>query len=114
MHALSLLALLLPLVAANRHKQCDCMSWKSGEDWTHNEMLSYFVCWNDFKGQAKFNFNTKRCEALPGQWIDGDTWEGHCKSAGLGYFPVSMDGIMDVSGMPLHVDAAAGSCPNRP
>ncbi|KAG6099860.1 hypothetical protein E4U14_007186 [Claviceps sp. LM454 group G7] len=110
MQALSLLALLLPLAAANTHSSCDCMSWSKGQSWIHNEMLSYFVCWNDFKGQAKFNFNSNRCEALSGQSIDGDTWEGHCKTAGLGYFPISMNGVIDASGTPLHVDAAAGSC----
>ncbi|KAG6111265.1 hypothetical protein E4U13_004913 [Claviceps humidiphila] len=110
MHALSLLALLLPLAAADGPSSCDCMSWSKGQSWIHNQMLSYFVCWNDYKGLAKFNLNTNRCEVLPGQSIDSGTFELHCKAAGLGYFPITMDGHMDASGTPIHVDEATVSC----
>ncbi|KAG6210047.1 hypothetical protein E4U35_006116, partial [Claviceps purpurea] len=50
------------------------------------------------------------CERLDGFQFDGDTWEGHCKAAGMGYFPIKPDGTMDISGYPLRVDAALGSC----
>lgn len=46
MHALSLLALLLPLAAGNKHYQCDCMSWTAGDgqNWIHDATLSHYVC----------------------------------------------------------------------
>ncbi|KAG6306465.1 hypothetical protein E4U22_004503, partial [Claviceps purpurea] len=52
MHALSLLAILLPLAAADTHNWCSCQSWTSGQNakWGVNQMLSYFVCSQDFKG----------------------------------------------------------------
>ncbi|KAG6312804.1 hypothetical protein E4U44_003041 [Claviceps purpurea] len=110
MYALSLLALLLPLVAADTHNWCACKSWTKGGDWSVNQQLSYFVCVVDYKGVAKFNPHNHLCERLDGFQFDGDTWEGHCKAAGMGYFPIKPDGTMDISGYPLRVDAALGSC----
>ncbi|KAG6155899.1 hypothetical protein E4U47_000297 [Claviceps purpurea] len=112
MHALSLLAILLPLAAADTHNWCSCQSWTSGPNakWGVNQMLSYFVCSQDFKGVAKFDVNTNRCNGLNGYKIDGDTWNGHCKAAALGYFPITMDGYMDIRGTPLKVDEAVGLC----
>ncbi|KAG5942446.1 hypothetical protein E4U60_007299 [Claviceps pazoutovae] len=110
MYALSLLALLLPLVAADTHNWCTCLSWSKGGDWGVNQQLSYFVCSQDYKGVAKFNIHNHLCEGLNGYQFDGDTWEGHCKAAGMGYFPITSDGNMDIRGYPLRVDAALGSC----
>ncbi|KAG6030698.1 hypothetical protein E4U40_007689 [Claviceps sp. LM458 group G5] len=110
MHALSLLALLLPLVAADTHSRCTCQSWSTGQAWGVNQMLSYFVCSQDYRDVAKFNVYTNRCEGLNGYKFDGDTWEGHCKEAGKGYYPITMDGYMDIRGMPLKVGAAVGLC----
>ncbi|KAG6155902.1 hypothetical protein E4U37_000789 [Claviceps purpurea] len=107
MHALSLLALLLPLAAANTHAQCDCMSWSEGQDWIHNAGLTQAVCDSSFyKNKAKFNPTTNRCEGLTNFWIDGKTWEDQCKSSGKGY--------VDAHGTHLKVGAAAGSCTAQP
>ncbi|KAG5914689.1 hypothetical protein E4U61_005442 [Claviceps capensis] len=110
MYALSLLALLLPLVAADTHKRCNCLSWSKGGYWDINEQLSYFVCSQDYKGVAKFDIDNDLCEGLNGYQFDGDTWEGHCKAAGMGYFPITSEGNMDIRGYPIRVDAALGSC----
>ncbi|KAG5942808.1 hypothetical protein E4U59_000887 [Claviceps monticola] len=112
MHALSLLAILLPLAAADTHNWCSCQSWTAGPqaNWGVNQMLSYFVCSQDYKGVAKFNVNTNRCEGQNGYKLDGDTWEGHCKAAGQGYFPITMEGNIDIRGTPLRVDQAVGLC----
>ncbi|KAG6303751.1 hypothetical protein E4U09_005790 [Claviceps aff. purpurea] len=98
MHALNLLALLLPLAAANTH----------GQDWIHNAGLTQAVCDSSFhkKRYAKFNPTTNRCEGLTNFWIDGKTWEDQCKSSGKGY--------VDAHGTHFKVGAAAGSCPDRP
>lgn len=58
MHAISILAFLLPLVAAHGHKQCDCMTWADGQDWGHNEILTHFVCVEDYNHRVC----TKSCK----------------------------------------------------
>ncbi|KAG5951913.1 hypothetical protein E4U58_001021 [Claviceps cyperi] len=114
MHALSLLALLLPLVAARKHKQCDCMSWSPGGQWIHNADLTHWVCnvyYQEVNYDSKFDASTGRCQT-DGKWkIDGDDWENQCKSEGsTGYFLLDNEGgIIDSS--KLHtVGAAAGHC----
>ncbi|KAG6111263.1 hypothetical protein E4U13_004911 [Claviceps humidiphila] len=110
MHALSLLAFLLPLAAASTHAQCDCMSWSEGKPWIHDADLTQAVCESAFyKNKATYDPKTKRCVAgaeATKFWIDGHTWETQCKSFGQGY--------TDASGRPQKVGAAAGSCPDRP
>lgn len=50
MHALSLLAVLLPLAAANMHKQCDCWSFDT-DKWEYNTGLTNYVCDQYYGGE---------------------------------------------------------------
>ncbi|KAG5954446.1 hypothetical protein E4U58_007600 [Claviceps cyperi] len=118
MHALSLLALLLPLAAANNHLQCDCMSWNQGENWVHNAMLTQWVCWSFYQNQAIYDSRQGRCVATPGNKIGGEPWEKHCKDSGAsGYYPIESDSYgnetPNTSQPARRIGAAAGSCPDR-
>ncbi|KAG6111262.1 hypothetical protein E4U13_004910 [Claviceps humidiphila] len=112
MYALGLLALLLPLAAANTHNQCDCMSWSEKQPWIHNAQLTRWVCDSFYIDKASWDENSKLCVATNAQF-DGDTWEGYCKAAGYwGYYPTRPDGSHDASKDILRVGAAAGHCPD--
>ncbi|KAG6027282.1 hypothetical protein E4U19_002115 [Claviceps sp. Clav32 group G5] len=111
MHALSLLALLLPLAAADTHKECDCMSWKQGESWGHNAVLTQWVCQSFYPNKGQWNDSSKRCVAINGNKFDGDTWEGYCKAAGRwGYHAIKPNGLGEATGPTLTVGAATGNC----
>ncbi|KAG6099859.1 hypothetical protein E4U14_007185 [Claviceps sp. LM454 group G7] len=118
MYALSLLALLLPLAAANDHLKCDCMSWSEGQNWIHNAQLTHYVCSTYYKDNAVYDAHGGRCIAEPGYKISGQPWEDLCKSAGAdGFYPIVVDQYgsetVDKSKKPLTIGAAAGSCPDR-
>ncbi|KAG6082727.1 hypothetical protein E4U30_002460 [Claviceps sp. LM220 group G6] len=112
MYALSLLALLLPLAAANTHNQCDCMSWSENQPWIHNAELTQWVCQSFYPNKGRWDDSSKRCVATNGQF-DGDTWEGYCKAAGQsGYHKIKPNGLGEATGPILRVGAAAGHCPD--
>ncbi|KAG6161075.1 hypothetical protein E4U22_002229 [Claviceps purpurea] len=114
MHALSLLALLLPLVAAAKHDQCDCMSWYQGGKWDHNRYLTKWICkYTDAYGpdKTRFDEHSGQCVGINGFQINGAEWEGNCKRVGVqGYYPIGMDGIIDISGGLKKIDEATGNC----
>ncbi|KAG6084812.1 hypothetical protein E4U30_004480 [Claviceps sp. LM220 group G6] len=119
MHAISILALLLPLVAAHSHKQCDCMTWSDGQDWGHNAILTHFVCVEDYNHRAVYDDATKRCVVTGDNRIDGDEWESLCRRYGVveGFAPIGPKNepvFPKYPAPPLRVGAAAGSCPDRP
>ncbi|KAG6057756.1 hypothetical protein E4U17_000971 [Claviceps sp. LM77 group G4] len=107
MHALSLLALLLPLVAAKGHKLCTCRTYTAAQGWETNPVLARWALWDD---------KSQRCVARPDgpvdDKIDGDTWEKQCAFYGTqdGYYPIDPKGLPDRSKDPLKVDIALGQC----
>ncbi|KAG6310416.1 hypothetical protein E4U22_003278 [Claviceps purpurea] len=107
MHALSLLALLLPLVAANTHKDCTCRTYTAAHGWETNPVLAHWALWDD---------KSQRCVARPDgpvdNKIDGDTWESKCILYGTqdGYYPITPKGNPDKSQDALKVDIALGQC----
>ncbi|KAG6194028.1 hypothetical protein E4U10_003411 [Claviceps purpurea] len=114
MHVLSLLALLLPFVAANdKHTQCDCMSWTKDSGWIHNADLTHYVCKVHLTAaeyNSHFDKDTGRC-VTNGEWkIKGQDWEDACKKNGQdGYFELTDAG--DNKNLLLHkVGAATGDC----
>ncbi|KAG5988965.1 hypothetical protein E4U52_006071 [Claviceps spartinae] len=115
MHALSLLAILLPLVAAKSHGACDCMSWTQETGWIHNADLTHWVCMVDYKYNrynSRFDADTGRCVADGDMKIDGQTWEDQCKEEGAaGYFRLDpkTGATLDVDNL-LKVGAAVGHC----
>ncbi|KAG6112077.1 hypothetical protein E4U13_004432 [Claviceps humidiphila] len=114
MRAFSLLTLLLPFVAANDHNQCDCWTWSAGGAWTQNAELTHYACTN-YRGQALYDENSKRCKTIDGNVIDGQDWEDACIRYGVhkGYFPMKANGWPDYNKEMMTVGAAVGSCPNR-
>ncbi|KAG6024411.1 hypothetical protein E4U40_003297 [Claviceps sp. LM458 group G5] len=102
MHALSLLALLLPLVAAKTHKQCGCRTYTADKGWETNIVLARWASWDD---------KAQRCAERTDK-IDGQTFEDQCKFFGTqgGYYPITAQGYPDKSGKPLMVDIALGQC----
>ncbi|KAG6116252.1 hypothetical protein E4U13_002008 [Claviceps humidiphila] len=116
MRAYSLLALLLPLVAANEHRQCYCQTWNSDQEgWIHNEDLTHFVCAKDYYDIAKYDDGKGRCITKPHQRIDGAMWENDCRRIGEvnGYLPFTALGDADNSAPVKKVIHAVGACPNR-
>ncbi|KAG6025616.1 hypothetical protein E4U40_002592 [Claviceps sp. LM458 group G5] len=110
MHALSLLALLLPLVKARLHDECDCMTWRPQTEWHHNELMTEYICTQNYKGAAQYDTVTKRCVVNPGWQLDGDMWEEDCKAAAShGYFPIK-NGKPDLWWAPITDTDAKGSC----
>ncbi|CCE29363.1 hypothetical protein E4U22_004117 [Claviceps purpurea] len=113
MHALSLLALLLPLAVADTHDQCDCMSWggAQGNSWGHNAVLTQWVCQSFYPNKGQWDASSKRCVGINGNKFDGDTWEGYCKAAGKwGYHKIKANGLGEATGPTLKVGAATGNC----
>ncbi|KAG6020994.1 hypothetical protein E4U19_002110 [Claviceps sp. Clav32 group G5] len=113
MHALSLLALLLPFVVAKKHDQCDCMSWTKETGWIHNKDLSHWVCKVHYAAAdygSRFDVDTGRCVA-DGDWkIDGQDWENACIDEGhSGYFILDDQGY-NVNLTLYKVGAATGDC----
>ncbi|KAG6310427.1 hypothetical protein E4U22_003275 [Claviceps purpurea] len=116
MHALSFLALLLPLVAAKSHKLCTCRTYTAANGWETNPVLARWVCYSHFFGIALWDDKSQRCVARPDgpvdNKIDGDTWENRCNFYGTqdGYYPIDPKGHPDRSKDPLKVDIALGQC----
>ncbi|KAG5945378.1 hypothetical protein E4U59_005916 [Claviceps monticola] len=113
MHALSLLALLLPFVVADKHDQCDCMSWTQETGWIHNPTLTHWVCqvhYTEVHYGSRFDKDTGRC-VVDGQWkIEGQDWEDACKREGSeGY--LDLDAQDPQQRLASHtVGAATGNC----
>ncbi|KAG5957811.1 hypothetical protein E4U58_005642 [Claviceps cyperi] len=111
MHALSLVALLLPLVAANKHKECDCWSWDTNK-WEYNTVLTNYVCnmYYSDNNIAVYDDGLGRCLSRTGQ-IDGDQWEGLCKTAGgNGYHSITNTGLIDLNSPLQYRNAVFGHC----
>ncbi|KAG6116908.1 hypothetical protein E4U14_008282 [Claviceps sp. LM454 group G7] len=112
MHALSLLAVLLPLVAADMHKQCDCWSFDT-DKWEYNTGLTNYVCDTYYGGQnhlAVYDDGLGRCLSRDKK-IDGDEWETLCKISGQnGYYPITPQGLIDLSGTKQYRNAVYGHC----
>ncbi|KAG6231322.1 hypothetical protein E4U25_007003 [Claviceps purpurea] len=107
MHAPSLLALLLPLVAAKSHKLCTCRTYTAANGWETNPVLARWVCYSHF-----FGICVARPDGPVDNKIDGDTWENRCNFYGTqdGYYPIDPKGHPDRSKDPLKVDIALGQC----
>ncbi|KAG5989069.1 hypothetical protein E4U52_005936 [Claviceps spartinae] len=114
MRAFSLLTLLLPFVAANTHRRCDCWTWSAGGNWMQNPDLTHYICLQ-YPEHTYFDNNSKRCMTQDGYVLDGDIWESDCKyyGEGKGYYPFKSDGSPDKNHAPITVGAAVGHCPNR-
>ncbi|KAG6083471.1 hypothetical protein E4U16_004160 [Claviceps sp. LM84 group G4] len=118
MHALSLLALLLPLAAANKHYRCGCMSWSPGpaQSWIHDSALAHYVCFNSYADNAMWNARDGLCLAKPGFKFDGQPWENDCKNAIGEFYRVVTDDYGNESldkSKKLTVGAATGWCPDK-
>ncbi|KAG5919261.1 hypothetical protein E4U61_001021 [Claviceps capensis] len=118
MHALSLLALLLPLAAGNKHYQCNCMSWTAGpgQNWIHDATLSHYVCHHYYGNDAVWNANQGLCLAKPGYKFDGQPWENNCKDAISGFYPILTDEYGNESldrTRKIVAGAATGWCPDE-
>ncbi|KAG6235175.1 hypothetical protein E4U25_005159 [Claviceps purpurea] len=113
MRSFSLLALLLPFVAANTHQQCDCWTWSAGGDWIQNADLTHYICLQ-WPIHTYFDDKSNRCKTVKGSVFYGGLWEENCIEYGTkqGYYPVRTDGTIDTS-KKMTVGAATGSCPNR-
>ncbi|KAG6029038.1 hypothetical protein E4U40_000713 [Claviceps sp. LM458 group G5] len=99
MHAISLLAFLLPLVAAKDHHECDCWSFNDPDGWGYNTVLTNYVCDNYYQDKkiAVYDDGSGRCNSR-GKHLDGDEWDLMCKEAGQnGYHAITTDGDIDLS-----------------
>ncbi|KAG6052961.1 hypothetical protein E4U17_005171 [Claviceps sp. LM77 group G4] len=121
MHALSLLAVLLPLVsplvAANLHSQCDCRTWTDspeGGEWGYNRDLTRWLCYHVYTNTASWSEDYGRCVATV-EMFDGQPWEDKCVEVGVkeGYYRFDRDGHPITNVNPIKVGAATGHCPNR-
>ncbi|KAG6117391.1 hypothetical protein E4U13_001128 [Claviceps humidiphila] len=114
MRAYSLLAVLLPLVSANAHAQCDCQTWSEGGQWGYNRDLTHWICYHVLTNTASFMDNYGRCVATQ-SLIDGQGWEDLCVKYGTqeGYRAFDNKGNPIESGPLLKVGAATGHCPDR-
>ncbi|KAG5931818.1 hypothetical protein E4U60_005748 [Claviceps pazoutovae] len=112
MHALSLLALLLPLVAADSFSQCDCKTASDDGKWTSDPALTHWVCYNSYANTANFDANVGGCVSTQAN-IDGDTWQQSCIDAGVssGYYAFGSDGKPITNVPAMKVAHAAGQCP---
>ncbi|KAG6180590.1 hypothetical protein E4U24_003556 [Claviceps purpurea] len=111
MHALSLLALLLPLVKAKFYDECKCSSYNVGSDWEQNDVLTEYICTVNYRTAAQYDRITKRCVANP-DWgtFDGGLWSEDCKAASVhGYFPIK-NGKPDLWWAPITNTDAKSSC----
>ncbi|KAG6293019.1 hypothetical protein E4U09_003164 [Claviceps aff. purpurea] len=112
MHAISLLAFLLPLVAARNHKQCDCWSFNDPDGWGYNTGLTHYVCNNYYseKKTALYDDGLGRCLSRNEQ-IDGDEWQLLCQQAGQnGYHAITADGDIDLSSPKEYRKDVFGHC----
>ncbi|KAG6054744.1 hypothetical protein E4U17_003507 [Claviceps sp. LM77 group G4] len=112
MHALNLLALLLPFVAAKKHDQCDCMSWTKETGWIHNQYLTHWVChvhYREVEYQSRFDIDTGRC-VVDGWKIKGQDWEDACKEEGRDGYLILDDKDYHVNLTSYTVGAATGNC----
>ncbi|CCE29235.1 uncharacterized protein CPUR_02928 [Claviceps purpurea 20.1] len=80
MHALNILALLLPLVAAEAFR-CNCKSMKKFKVGHPNMHLTEYVCRYYFRDTATYNDGLDECVTTPGNTIDEMLWEEDCKHA---------------------------------
>ncbi|KAG5913057.1 hypothetical protein E4U61_007449 [Claviceps capensis] len=113
MRALSLLALLLPFVAADKHDQCDCMSWTQETGWIHNPDLTHWVChvhYMEVSYKSRFDKNTGRCVVDGKRKISGQDWEDACKSEGHDGYLILDDQANHQDLTSYTVGAAAGDC----
>ncbi|KAG6275392.1 hypothetical protein E4U47_000915 [Claviceps purpurea] len=115
MHALSLLALLLPLVAADTgYSQCDCQTASgagSGQTLTYNHDLSRWLCWSIYDNIASWSESEGRCIATV-QPIPGDDWQTNCIVVGVqkGYYAFDSNGNPITNVPAMKVDTAVGNC----
>ncbi|KAG6061709.1 hypothetical protein E4U17_000049 [Claviceps sp. LM77 group G4] len=113
MRAYSLLAFLLPLVAAKDHRQCACQSWSNDEEgWSHDRDLTQTVCKKDFYDVAKWDDHSGRCIVFPERKIDGTLWEGDCIQIGTvnGFRGFTTSGDQDMTTPVRKVIHAVGDC----
>ncbi|KAG6084814.1 hypothetical protein E4U15_001476 [Claviceps sp. LM218 group G6] len=91
MHALSLLASLLPLVKATLHNQCYCVTWNEQQPWSQNAELTEYICVKQYPDVAQYDKILKRCVNVTAGWVFvGQKWENQCKDASShGYFPIT-------------------------
>ncbi|KAG6055807.1 hypothetical protein E4U17_002715 [Claviceps sp. LM77 group G4] len=113
MHALSLLALLLPLVAADDgYTKCDCQSAiGSGSTLTYNHDLSRWLCYHTYTNTASWSESEGRCIATQ-QYFAGDAWEKNCIIAGVqqGYYAFDSNNNPINNVPPMKADGAVGNC----
>ncbi|KAG5931819.1 hypothetical protein E4U60_005749 [Claviceps pazoutovae] len=115
MHALSLLALLLPLVAADTgYSECDCQTASgpgSGQTLTYNHDLSRWLCYHTYTNTALWSENKGRCIATQ-QPIPGDEWQTNCIVIGVqqGYYAFDPKGVPVTNVPAMKVDTAVGNC----
>ncbi|KAG6209988.1 hypothetical protein E4U50_002784 [Claviceps purpurea] len=112
MHALSLLALLLPLVAADGFSQCNCQTASDNGVWTYDPVLTHWVCYKSYTSVANFDTSVGGC-VDPSANIDGDTWQKLCIEAGVtnGYYAFDFKGAPITNVPAMKVAHAAGKCP---
>ncbi|KAG5940547.1 hypothetical protein E4U59_002373 [Claviceps monticola] len=115
MHALSLLALLLPLVAADTgYSKCDCQSASGGgsvQNLSYNHDLSRWLCYHTYTNIASWSESEGRCIATQ-QYIPGDDWERNCIIVGVqqGYYAFDANNNPITNVPAIKVDAAVGNC----
>ncbi|CCE29403.1 uncharacterized protein CPUR_03096 [Claviceps purpurea 20.1] len=113
MHALSLLALLLPLVAADTgYAKCDCQTASgSGQTLTYNHDLSRWLCYHVYTNTALWSESEGRCIATQ-QPIPGDDWQTNCILIGVrqGYFAFDNKGNPITNVPAMKVETAVGNC----
>ncbi|KAG5931820.1 hypothetical protein E4U60_005750 [Claviceps pazoutovae] len=113
MHALSLLALLLPFVAADEgYAKCDCQTASgSGQTLTYNHDLSRWLCYHTYTNIALWSESEGRCIATQ-QYIAGDTWERNCIITGVqrGYYAFDAKDVPITNVPAMKVESAVGNC----
>ncbi|KAG6082813.1 hypothetical protein E4U15_002260 [Claviceps sp. LM218 group G6] len=113
MHALSLLALLLPIVAVNGYTQCDCQTASDDGVWKFDPVLTHWVCYHSYGNHALWSETEQRCVANQGATLDGDAWQQMCIAAGVqnGYYDFDKTGAPITNVPAMMVGHAAGQCP---
>ncbi|KAG6113042.1 hypothetical protein E4U13_004033 [Claviceps humidiphila] len=110
MHALSLLALLVPFVAAKWYS-CDCGSLNEKGESVANVQLTQWVCLKSYKGQAVFDADLKRCVATSGNTIDEGIFGSFCQAAATnGFYPIEGN-VVDDSKPALTAKSSRARCP---